>query len=114
MDSKKYYWLKLKKDFFKRHDIKFLESISDGQLSVLFYLKLMLESIDHEGELRFSDKVPYSPEMLAAITDTDIEVVKASLGYLTQLGMIEITQDGSQERNPGNGCKNPAGKGDQK
>ena len=93
--SKKYFWLKLKKDFFKRHDIKILEAMPDGHLSVLFYLKLMLESIDHEGALRFSDEVPYSPEMLSVITDTDIEVVNSSLKRLQDLKLLEITQDGT-------------------
>lgn len=91
----KYYWLKLKKDFFKRHDIKILAAMPDGHLSVLFYLKLMLESIDHEGELRFSDEVPYSPEMLAIITDTSIEVVNESLDRLKTLKLLEITHDGT-------------------
>ena len=91
----KYYWLKLKKDFFKRHDIKILEAMPDGHKSVLFYLKLMLESIDHEGELRFSKQVPYSPEMLAIITDTGENTVKESLKRLQELGMLEITQDGT-------------------
>ena len=91
----KFYWLKLRKDFLKRHDIKILESMPDGQLSVLFYLKIMLESIDHEGELRFSDKVPYTPEMLATITDTDIEVTKTSIQRLQDLGMIETKPDGT-------------------
>ena len=91
----KFYWLKLKKDFFKRHDIRILESMPDGHIAVLFYLKLMLESVDHEGELRFSEKTAYSPEMLATITDTDIEVVKASLARLDELGLIEITSDGT-------------------
>ena len=91
----KYYWLKLKKDFFKRHDIKILESMPEGHQSVLFYLKLMLESVDHEGELRFSEKVPYSPEMLATITDTDIDTTKTALERLTALGMVEIDQEGT-------------------
>ena len=55
----KYYWLKLKKDFFKRHDIRILESMPNGEQTVLFYLKLMLESVDHDGELRFSEEIPY-------------------------------------------------------
>lgn len=91
----KYYWLKLRKDFLKRHDIKILEAMPDGHVSVLFYLKLMLESIDHEGELRFSDEVPYSPEMLAIITDTGIDIVNESLDRLQKLGMLEISQDGT-------------------
>lgn len=91
----KYYWLKLKKDFFKRHDIKILEAMPDGHVSVLFYLKLMLESIDHDGELRFSEEAPYTPEMLAIITDTNLDVVNESLDRLQKLGMLEITQDGT-------------------
>ena len=91
----KFYWLKLKRDFFKRHDIKILEAMPDGQLSVLFYLKLMLEAIDHEGTLRFSDKVPYSPEMLATITNTDVEVARVSIERLQDFGLIEIAQDGT-------------------
>ena len=94
MDGK-YYWLKLKKDFFKRHDIRILESMPDGHITVLFYLKLMLESVDHEGELRFSEKTAYSPEMLATITDTDIEIVKVSLERLNELGLIKITKKGT-------------------
>ena len=91
----KYYWLKLKKDFFKRHDIKILEAMPDGHVSVLFYLKLMLESIDHDGMLRFSDEVPYTPEMLAIITDTGIDNVNESLDRLQKLGLLNITQDGT-------------------
>lgn len=94
MDGR-YYWLKLKKDFFKRHDIRILEAMPDGHLSVLFYLKLMLESVDHEGELRFSEKTAYSPEMLATITDTDIETVKTSLERLSELGLIKKTRNGT-------------------
>ena len=94
MDGR-YYWLKLKKDFFKRHDIRILEAMPDGHMSVLFYLKLMLESVDHEGELRFSEKTAYSPEMLATITDTDIEIVKTSLERLSELGLIKITRNGT-------------------
>lgn len=56
--EKKYYWLKLKRDFFKRHDIRIIEKMQNGKDYVLFYLKMLLESIDHEGELRFSDAIP--------------------------------------------------------
>ena len=59
-DSERYYWLKLDRGFFKRHDIAILEGMPGGKQMVLFYLKLMVESIDHEGMLRFSDTLPYS------------------------------------------------------
>ena len=93
MESQKYYWLKLKRDFFKRHDIKLIESMPNGERLVLFYLKLLAESVDHNGALRFSDKIPYTPEMLAAVLDTDLDVVKAALDLFLNLEMIEISDD---------------------
>ena len=78
-ESKKFYWLKLKRDFFKRHDIRIIEEMPNGKDYVLFYLKLLLESIDHEGSLRFSDTIPYNEQMLAVITNTNIDIVKAAM-----------------------------------
>ena len=95
MSNGKFYWLKLKKDFFKRHDIVYLRSLPDGDKTALFYLMLMAESVDHDGELRFSERVPYSPEMLSVVTETDIDVVNESLERLKSLGMVEITDDGT-------------------
>ena len=53
MSDGKYYWLKLKRDFFKRHDIRIVEGMPNGKEYILFYLKLLCESVDHEGSLRF-------------------------------------------------------------
>ena len=89
----KYYWLKLKKDFFKRHDIRIIEGMPDGKEIVLFYIKLMLESVDHDGELRFSDEIPYSPEMLASVTDTDIEIVNKAMIILTSLKLLTVDEN---------------------
>ena len=92
--SNRYYWLKLKRDFFKRHDVQIIEDIQpNGKEYVLFYLKLMVESIDHDGELRFSDTIPYNAQMLATITRTNIDVVRGALKALAELGMIEILSD---------------------
>lgn len=94
-DTKKYYWLKLKKDFFKRHDIKIIESMDNGKDYVLFYLKLLLESIDHEGELRFSETVPYNDKMLSTITDTNIDIVRSAVKIFSELGMMDRFDDGT-------------------
>ena len=89
----KFYWLKLKRDFFKRHDIKIIESQPNGKEYVLFYLKLMVESIDHDGELRFSSQIPYDDNMLSVITNTNIDTVRQAVKILNALGMIEILDD---------------------
>ena len=92
-ESKKYYWLKLKRDFFKRHDMRIIEQMPNGKECALFYVKLMLESIDHEGTLRFSEELPYDYEMLAAVTDTEIETVETAMGYFIKFKMVKFDKD---------------------
>ena len=93
--NNKYYWLKLKKDFFKRHDIRIVEEMPNGKDYILFYMKLLLESIDHEGELRFSDTIPYNESMLATITNTNVDIVRSAMQVFTELKMIDILDDGT-------------------
>ena len=95
MESKKFYWLKLKKDFFKRHDIRIIEGMPNGTDICLFYLKLMLESIDHDGKLRFSDTIPYTPEMLSVITDTELDIVEQGIDALECLELLERDDKGT-------------------
>lgn len=95
IDGRKYYWLKLDKDFFKRHDIKIVEAMKNGKDYVLFYLKLLCESTSHEGYLRFSPTIPYSEDMLATLTDTNIDVVRSAVKIFTGLGMMEFLDDGT-------------------
>lgn len=93
MAEKKYYWLKLKRDFFKRHDIRIIESMPNGKDYILFYLKLLLESIDHEGKLRFSDTIPYNEQMISVITNTNIDVVRSAMDIFKELNMIDVFDD---------------------
>ena len=91
----KFYWLKLKRDFFKRHDIKIISKMQDGGEMVLFYLKMLCEAVDHEGSLRFSDAVPYDNDMLASVTDTDKDVVDRAMNILKKLGMVKTDKHGT-------------------
>lgn len=91
--SDRLYWLKLKKDFFKRHDVKVIENMKNGKDYVLFYLKLLCESLDHNGNLRFSDTIPYDENMLSAITDVDIDIVRSAMKIFIKLNLIEILED---------------------
>lgn len=92
-EGKKFYWLKLKRDFFKRHDIRIIEEMQNGKDYVLFYLKLLLESIDHEGSLRFSDTIPYNEQMLSVITNTNVDIVRSAMKLFIELQLIEIFDD---------------------
>lgn len=106
--DKKYYWLKLKKDFFKRHDIKIIEDMDNGKDYILFYLKLLCESVDHEGNLRFSETIPYNEKMLSTITNTNIDIVRSAMKVFTELSMIEVLEDSTifmRECNKMLGCE---------
>lgn len=92
-ETKKYYWLKLKRDFFKRHDIRIVESMPNGKDYILFYLKLLLESIDHEGTLRFSDTIPYNEQMLSVVTNTNIDIVRSAMKLFIELNMMQVLED---------------------
>ena len=89
--KKRFYFIKLKKDFFKRHDVRYLESISPEY--ALIYLKLLCESADHNGELRFNERVPYNTKMLAVITDTDQGVFNEAYEVLRELGLLVVLED---------------------
>lgn len=93
--DKKYYWLKLKRDFFKRHDIQIIEDMPNGKDYILFYVKLLCESVDHDGRLRFNEEIPYNEQMLATITHTNVDIVRSAVKVFSQLQMMEILDDGT-------------------
>lgn len=92
-ENGKYYWLKLKRDFFKRHDIRIIEEMPNGKDYILFYLKLLLESIDHEGSLRFSDTIPYNEQMLSVVTHTNVDIVRSAMKLFIELNMMTVCDD---------------------
>ncbi|MCE5221888.1 MAG: phage replisome organizer N-terminal domain-containing protein [Clostridium sp.] len=95
MTEKKYYWLKLQNNFFEKDEIKVIESRPNGEKHINFYLKLLLKSISTEGKLLFRDVIPYTPEMLASITNTDVDTVKVAIDLFLNLGLMERLDDGA-------------------
>jgi len=91
--SKKYFWLKLDRNFFKRHDIRIIEEQENGKDYILFYLKLLVESIDHEGYLRFSESIPYDEKMLAIVTNTNVDIVRQAIKIFSELKMMQVMDD---------------------
>lgn len=67
----------------------------NGKDYILFYMKLLVESISHEGKLRFSDRIPYNDDMLATITDTNIDIVRSAVKIFTELELMTMEDDGT-------------------
>nr|DAJ11476.1 MAG TPA: Replication initiation and membrane attachment [Bacteriophage sp.] len=95
MAEKKYYWLKLPRDFFGKHYIKILRAKENGELLVLFYMWMLTESIDHAGRLRYSEDIPYDEEMLAEASGFALHIVTQALQQLTKLQLVILESDGS-------------------
>lgn len=94
-DSKRYYWLKLKKDFFQQHQIKVLKALPNGRLYALIYLELLAESTTHNGELRYSQMLPYDTVTLAAVIDEDKDNLEKAIETFVNLELVEILDDGT-------------------
>ena len=92
MDKHKY-WLKFYKDFLKSPQIKVIRKMTNGTDYLLLYISLMLESIETVGHLRFTDTIPYNDDMLASITDTNVDIVRSAMKIFQQLGMVQILED---------------------
>lgn len=92
--SKRYYWLKLDKDFFNRPDIKIIESQSDGVQYSYFYLKLLLQSVESQGVLKYNN-IPFDVEMLSKITGTSPSVVKSAIDIFLKMNMLQILENGT-------------------
>lgn len=90
----KYYYLRLKENFFDSDEIKLLESGENGLEYSSFLLKLYCKSLKQEGRLTLNDLVPYDAEMLATVTRCSVEFVEKALKKLKRLGLIEVLDDG--------------------
>lgn len=91
--TKRFYWMRFSKNFFQEHEIRIIESMPNGAKYLLFYIKLMAESVSHDGRLRCSEAIPYNEQMLAGITNTDLDVVHSAMEVLQQLDLVEIMDD---------------------
>ena len=95
--NKRYYWLKLKEDFFEDDTISWLEEQENGKDYVIFYLKLCLKSLKDEGQLiRYVGErlIPYDVKALAKITDTAPDTVAVAMKAFLDIGLIEHLETG--------------------
>ena len=86
---KKYFWLKLKEDFFTSKEIKKLRKVSGGDTFVIIYLKMQLLSIKQEGYLKFDGIEDSFAEEIALTLDENEENVKMTLAFLFNYNLIE-------------------------
>lgn len=90
---KRYYWLKLKEEFFQDKEVKKLRKIAGGDTYTVIYLKLMLLSLKSDGRLYFDGIEDTFYEELALEIDEDAENVRVTLMYLEKMGLLQLKDD---------------------
>ncbi|HFZ6305863.1 TPA: phage replisome organizer N-terminal domain-containing protein [Streptococcus agalactiae] len=94
-DNKKYYYLKLKENFFESDEAIILESMPDGYIYSNILLKLYLRSLKNDGLLMFNNLIPYNAQMLATITRHQVGTVEKAIQIFRDLQLIEILDNGA-------------------
>lgn len=95
-DNKRFFWLKLKEDFFEDETIEWLEEQPNGKEYVLFYLKMCLKSLKHDGKLYRevgTRIIPYDIKKLSEITKTPVYTVMIATKVLSEIGLVQRMDD---------------------
>ena len=94
-DNKKYYYIRLKENFFDSDEIKLLESIpNDGYKFSNILLKMYLKSLKYDGRLMFNERIPFNAEMLATVTGHSLGDVARAIDMFKKFGLIEVLETG--------------------
>ena len=88
-DNRKYYYLKLKENFFDSDSIVLLEDMKDGILYSNILLKLYLKSLKNDGRLQLDEHIPYTAQMIATLTRHQVGTVERAIAVFQQLGLVE-------------------------
>lgn len=94
-DNKKYYYLKLKDNFFDSEEIIILQNMQDGYLYSDILFKMYLRSLKNEGLLMFNNFIPYDANILSQIVRHSVGVVEKAIKLFQQLSLIEVLDNGA-------------------
>lgn len=93
MANKKYYWLKLKEDFFRQKEIKKLRKVAGGDTYTVIYLKMLLLAIKNDNKIYFDGVEDDFAEELALELDEETDNVKMTLAFLQNQRLIETINE---------------------
>lgn len=92
-ENKKYYWLKLPKDFFERKEVKLLRKLENGAVCVLIYQKILLNALETDGEIYFDHLTDTPEEELALSINEEVEDVRNVLKFLLDKQLVTVLGD---------------------
>lgn len=89
--AKRYYWLKLSKDFFEDKAIKRLRQIAGGDTYTIIYLKMLLKSMEDDGELFYEGIEDTICDEIALDINESADDVQVTISYLEKKGLLIVT-----------------------
>lgn len=95
--AKRYYWIKLKENFFDLETIDWLISQKNGCEYIVLYQKLCLLTANKDGRLAMNIGemiVPYDANKIARDTKFDIDTVIVAMELFRKIGLIYEEEDG--------------------
>lgn len=94
MANKKYYWLKLKKEFFKQKTIKKMRQLPGGEVYALIFLEMLTIATETEGVIYYENIESTPEEELALTLDEDVNAVKMTVSMLRMMNLLEDCKNG--------------------
>ena len=87
--SKRYYWMRLKADFFESPEIRKLRKLAGGDTYTIIYLKMMLKTITNSGMFIYQGIEDTFEKEVALIIDEDENNVMMTIAYLRKHNLLE-------------------------
>lgn len=88
--GKRYYWLKLKTNFFDSKEMLRLRSIAGGDTYTIIYLKMLLLSLKTDGLLEYDGIDATQDEEIALLLRESLDNVKLTIAFLKRVGLLEV------------------------
>lgn len=93
--AKRYYWLKLNKDFYKDPIKRRIRKMAGGERYLNIYLEMMLLSIETEGTLKFEGYEDSFAQELAMKLEENIDDILPALVLFQKYGLMQSSQYGA-------------------
>lgn len=94
-ENRRYYYLKVKENFFHSETMVVLESMQDGLIYSNLLMKMYLMSLKNNGVLMLNDRIPHTPQTIATYTRHQIGTVERALKVFIELALVEVLNDGA-------------------
>ncbi|MBR4421204.1 MAG: phage replisome organizer N-terminal domain-containing protein [Erysipelotrichaceae bacterium] len=87
--SRRYYWMRLKSDFFESPEIKKLRKLAGGDTYTIIYQKMMLKTLQDDGVFIYKGIEDTFEKEVALIIDEDENNVMMTIAYLRAHNLLE-------------------------